>query len=184
MARILVLSYLALAAAFAATGLSLRSPGIVGAAALWSGGLLLWSLAEYGIHRFLFHPFGRTRRFRLVPALLAVHGHHHASPSEVELGPLPVYAGFFPLLVMAAVLYLLVGPAGLIVCSGFVVGYMAYIELHREMHLRAVPLPLLSGLWKHHELHHTRFPRACFGVTTMLWDRLLGTMPPAGDRSR
>ncbi|MDZ7659917.1 sterol desaturase family protein [Fodinibius sp.] len=32
--------------------------------------------------------------------------------------------------------------------------------------------------YRHHTLHHYKYPDKAFGVSTTLWDRVFGTMPP------
>ena len=62
---------------------------------------------------------------------------------------------------------------------GFVFGYLAYISLHYAEHrFKSPKFPPLQKLWKYHMLHHYRYPEEkIFGVSTLLWDRVFGTMP-------
>lgn len=143
--------------------------------AAWVAGLLLWTLIEYLTHRFLFHPWGRKKPVRLVPRVLATHGRHHSVPEEMEVGLLPVYQGVPILLVIGALAYLIIGGYASPLLSGFTVGYIGYMTLHYAIHRGPPPWPWLAPLWRHHLLHHTRYPGRCFGVTTTLWDRLFGT---------
>lgn len=155
------------------------STGIGSSLGTWFGGFLLWTLAEYFTHRFLFHPWGLKRTIRLVPRLLITHGRHHRTPEEMEVGLLPVYRGVPILVALGAIFYLFVGKYAFLLLSGFTVGYIGYMVLHYAIHRGPPSASWLQPLWKHHLLHHTRYPNRCFGVTTTLWDRLFRTLPRA-----
>lgn len=129
-------------------------------------GLLAWTLAEYAIHRVLFHR---------VPGFRAAHDAHHAKPSGrtgvTSWHSLAIFAG------LALVL-----PAGIL--AGFVLGYLGYITVHHavhhwrigptfEVHGAHLPHPLY-GLKLRHAAHH-RGVEANFGVVTTAWDRVFGT---------
>ena len=58
------------------------------AAALAGGGLALWTLIEYLLHRFSFHAVIREKSWKYVGAL--VHGYHHAAPGDPSYVAAPV----------------------------------------------------------------------------------------------
>jgi sterol desaturase/sphingolipid hydroxylase (fatty acid hydroxylase superfamily) len=60
---------------------------------------------------------------------------------------------------------------------GFFLGYLLYSFLHRATHV-AKPPKRFKNIWRHHSLHHYKYPDKAFGVSTSLWDRVFGTMPP------
>lgn len=140
-------------------------------------GLLGWTLVEYLVHRFVFHP-ARIAGYRLrLPALLRSHGRHHEVPGEMAVGllPAPVVLPFVGAAALAG--WWLGGPTVPAALAGLTLGYVGYHAVHFAMH-RAPSAPRgLQALWDHHEHHHQRAPGRAFGVTTTLWDRLLGTMP-------
>lgn len=120
-------------------------------------GLLAWTLAEYVIHRVLFHR---------LPLFKPAHDLHHAKPS----GRTGV-SSWATLAIIIAVS--LVVPAGPLV--GLLVGYLGYITAHHAVHhWRVGPGHLLYGLKMRHRMHHSGI-EANFGVVTTFWDRAFGT---------
>ena len=59
----------------------------------------------------------------------------------------------------------------------FFLGYLLYSFVHRATHV-AKPPKNFKYIWKHHSLHHFKYPDKAFGVSTTFWDRVFGTMPP------
>lgn len=131
----------------------------VGGAGL--GGMLLglaaWTLAEYVIHRCLFHH---------LPVFRAAHDEHHARPCA-RTGVTSWHSlGIFGLL-------FLVLPAGIL--AGLALGYLAYITAHHAVHhWRIAPGHPLYALKLRHAMHH-RGVEANFGVVTTFWDRVFRT---------
>ena len=169
----------------------------LGAALLWAlGGLLFWSAAEYVIHRFAFHPpqwiEDDTRRICLalgpeqavIPALptlrhkfyFLVHGVHHDYPNDSTRLVMPPSVS----IPLAAVFYWLftwaVGPAAPAAFAGFIAGYLAYDTIHFATH-HVRPRSWLSRFLKRrHFRHHYADSEKDFGVSSPLWDAVLGTM--------
>lgn len=133
-------------------------------AARWCVGLAALTLVEYAVHRWIFH--GAER---LAPGWYnAIHGAHHRFPSGPGRRIVPLTHSL-----PVALAGWLALPAG--VLSGVVTGYLAYEVVHALCH-RSGPLPhALGRLRRHHALHHAG--NNAYGVTSMIWDRLLGTMP-------
>ena len=166
--------------------LSARSvSGDLGAAALpWAScGLVAWTLAEYLIHRFVFHfePRGEFGR-RL---LYLFHGFHHDFPADSDrivvspLASVPLAALFY------AVFRIALGPdVASPVFAGFLLGYVCYDLVQYAIHHRSLsrrwPLHLLK---KRHLRHHFGDSAVDFGVTSPLWDRLLRTASCPPDRA-
>ncbi len=140
-------------------------------------GFLSWTLAEYLLHRYLFHwidedsPWLRTFHF-------ALHGYHHEHPDDANRLFMPPVPATLFLLLFLAVFYLILGYWAWFFLPGFELGYLLYALVHYSVHTRKAPAGL-KFLWKHHALHHYRYPDKAFGVSTRLWDRIFGTMPPA-----
>lgn len=123
-------------------------------------GVLLWSLAEYTTHRFLFH-----RRFR------KDHWAHHVAPTAyIGISGIAIGIGYGTLLVPARLLGITS------VHAGFMLGYFAYLCVHYAIHRpRFRAKPLLRVLADNHAMHHQRGIEKNFGVTSPLWDVLLRT---------
>jgi sterol desaturase/sphingolipid hydroxylase (fatty acid hydroxylase superfamily) len=137
-------------------------------------GALLWTLAEYLLHRFVFHEMpGEALGAR-------EHRMHHADPSwfapwtQKAAAALAVTALILPLAWLAA------GPAvAVALTAGFTGMYLAYEVLHRRVHTHPPRGPY--GRWRrrHHFAHHFTDPRRAHGVTSPLWDHVFGTTLPA-----
>jgi 4-hydroxysphinganine ceramide fatty acyl 2-hydroxylase len=142
--------------------------GVVAAGASFLAGAFAFSFIEYAIHRWLFHT---------PPSFMStVHARHHDDPHDATA--LPCITSTVMSLVFWAPLSPLAG-AGVaaFTISGIMAGYFWYAVLHHlEHHVRinAVPWRWLKQRWAMHSVHH-KLPDRNFGVTTSLWDRLLGT---------
>lgn len=128
-------------------------------------GLVLFSFIEYCFHRWLFH--GRWW------LLAQGHSGHHADPLGYDALPF-----FVPPLVLLGLIGLatLLVPVGqaLLTAAGIAFGYVAYGLSHFLIHHRRFRSALIRKWAAFHHIHH-HHPRTNFGVTTPLWDILLGT---------
>jgi sterol desaturase/sphingolipid hydroxylase (fatty acid hydroxylase superfamily) len=128
-------------------------------------GLFAFSFVEYFFHRWMFH----TR----IPLFAQGHRMHHERPLGYDSLPF-----FLP----GAVLLILTGVCVLIIPTGFALlmmgsvtlGYIAYGLSHFTIHHVRFKHPLLRRWAGAHHVHHYH-PNSNFGVTTPLWDVLLGT---------
>jgi sterol desaturase/sphingolipid hydroxylase (fatty acid hydroxylase superfamily) len=171
--RTLVLIFLPVSVCLVWAGLVTRwSP--VECALLFGGGVALWTLTEYLMHRFVFHLTPRGRLGLLFAYL--VHGVHHAFPEDRRRWLMPPVVTVPIAMLLFLVLRLLVGAVSAPVFAGFVVGYLAYDLLHYATHAGALPGRGPRYLRQHHLTHHYRTPEARFGVSTPLWDRVFGTL--------
>ena len=128
-------------------------------------GLLVFSFIEYFFHRWMFH----TR----VPLFEQGHRMHHAQPLGYDSLPF-----FLPAAVLLSLtgLLVLVMPTGLalLMAGAMSLGYIAYGLSHFTIHHVRFRQPLLRRWAAAHHVHHYH-PDSNFGVTTPLWDVLLGT---------
>jgi dihydroceramide fatty acyl 2-hydroxylase len=138
-------------------------------------GWLVWTLVEYLVHRFLFHwTFAATREGRV--AAFLTHGYHHAyprDPTRLVLPPLvsvPLAAGFF---VLAH--FVLGGGAFDAAYGGFVAGYITYDSMHYVVHHTRTKTGIIGWLRRYHLMHHHDEVPARYGVSSPLWDLVLGT---------
>ncbi len=137
-------------------------------------GVVLWTLTEYGLHRWLFHwqPSG-SRGQRLHFVLHGVHHDHPSDPLRVVFPPLtgiPIAAVFF------VMFRLLFGEqAWPMVAAGFVAGYLVFDLVHAWMHTGKVRSGLGRYLRARHMRHHFRDDTKNFGVSSPLWDLVLRT---------
>ncbi len=148
--------------------------GLAVAIATLALGLCGFSFLEYAIHRWLFH--GRAG------ALAAGHNKHHVDPLGFDA--LPFFAPPLGMLALAALLAtILPGSAALLLAGAVAIGYAAYGFGHTAIHFRRFRWRWPVRWAAHHHIHH-RHPERNFGVTTSLWDHVLGTRyVPARERA-
>jgi len=160
---------------------------LLSAQALWNvfvgilAGLFFMTLAEYVLHRFLFHFPAKTPWQKRLSFLF--HGIHHEQPkvkTRLVMPPavsIPLAAIFF------GVFYLLIGvvlggdqwvPA---VFAGFLMGYVIYDMIHYSTHHIPMKKGYLRLIRQQHMHHHFQTPDQRFGVTSPIWDYAFGTMP-------
>jgi sterol desaturase/sphingolipid hydroxylase (fatty acid hydroxylase superfamily) len=144
-------------------------------------GLFLWTLAEYTLHRFVFHYHARTPRMERVTFLF--HGVHHAQPqckTRLVMPPvvsLPLAALFYGLFWLVVGSWLnapgWVNP----MMSGFLIGYLVYDLTHYATHHWPMRSRFAKFLKRYHMQHHYKTPNARYGVSSPIWDYVFGTMP-------
>lgn len=137
-------------------------------------GMLLWSLVEYALHRFVFHARATSETARI--AVFLAHGHHHADPSErMRIAATPVQMGSALLLLFGVCDLVLDGAAQWLAFAGSIAAYLAYEAVHYVVHFGQPSSALFRRLRRHHLAHHHVDARSRWGIGTPLWDRLLGT---------
>jgi len=142
--------------------------------------LFFWTFAEYMLHRFVFHWINENKfvqRFHFV-----MHGSHHQYPKDTERLLMPPVPGILMASMLFAIFYVIFSIIGYPNFTwgffpGFFLGYLLYSFLHRATHV-VKPPKRFKYLWKHHSLHHYKYPEKAFGVSNTLWDHVFGTMPP------
>ncbi len=142
---------------------------------LIGSGILSWTLIEYALHRFIFHSSARSLFGRKL--LYAAHLSHHDNPRATNR----LFSGLVISLPIAAAYLLLAWiatgslRAAAYLFTGLVAGYCCYEWLHFQAHHRRPRLRLFRYLRRYHLLHHYQTPEHRFGVTSPLFDVLLGT---------
>jgi dihydroceramide fatty acyl 2-hydroxylase len=149
-------------------------------AGLLALGVLLWTLAEYTLHRFVFHYTGPRPWQRRM--FFVLHGVHHDFPQDTDrlvmpLGAsIPMGVGFY-FLFRLALGPALVGP----LFAGFGLGYLAYDGAHFAVHHFRMGSGVGRWLKRYHMIHHHTGIDARYGVTSPLWDWVFGTMGNGGE---
>ncbi|GAB1309332.1 hypothetical protein KH5_20150 [Urechidicola sp. KH5] len=139
-----------------------------------------WTLVEYLLHRYLFHWVSENKfvkRFHFV-----MHGSHHLYPKDTERLLMPPVPGLIMASILFGIYYVIFSIIGYAeftwgFFAGFFLGYLLYSFLHRATHTMAPP-KRFEYIWRHHILHHYKYPNKCFGVSSPFWDYVFGTMPP------
>lgn len=144
-------------------------------------GLGTWTLAEYVLHRFVFHFRPRSPWQERVSFLF--HGVHHAQPmskTRLVMPPavsIPLALAFYGLFygLIAVILHAPHWVAPLF--AGFGTGYLCYDMLHYSIHHIRIRSGYFRSVRKHHMQHHGKTPNQRFGVTSKVWDKVFGTDP-------
>lgn len=144
-------------------------------AALALGGLLVWTLTEYTLHRYVFHYVGPRPWQRRVHFVL--HGVHHDFPQDADRLVMPLGASV-PMGVGFYLLFRLLLGAALVdpFFIGFGLGYLAYDGTHYAIHHFRMSSRYGRWIKRHHMIHHHTGLDARWGVSTPLWDWVFGTM--------
>lgn len=161
----------------------LRDVPLGSVAALFVGGVLLWSLTEYLLHRFVFHyiapKLSARRRYFIL------HGVHHDFPQDATRLVMPlgvsIPMGVACYLLLTATLGLVVPAVSYVdpVFVGFGIGYLAYDGIHFAVHHFHWNNRLFKWLKRYHMVHHHTGENARWGVSSPLWDWVFGTLGAA-----
>lgn len=130
-------------------------------------GMILWTLVEYIMHRYLFH---NTWLFK------EQHDDHHRKPKAL-IGNAPWMTFVSTLGLWTSIWALFDGDTASALTSGILVGYLIYSSIHVKLH-HGDPKTFtkqMARLYRHHSAHH-RGGSKNFGVTTDWWDRICGTV--------
>jgi sterol desaturase/sphingolipid hydroxylase (fatty acid hydroxylase superfamily) len=138
-------------------------------------GLLAFTLVEYLMHKHFFHmepdtPLKDKLQYN-------VHGVHHDYPRDKDRLAMPPFVSAAYAAILYLVFTLLMGDFALYFLPGFLLGYSGYLGVHYVVHVYNPPKNFLKVLWVNHAIHHYKNPDSAFGVSSPLWDYLLGTLP-------
>ncbi len=144
-------------------------------------GIILWTITEYTLHRFVFHYEPRSPRQERI--IFLFHGIHHAQPQCKTRLVMPPAVSIPMSLVYYGLLNLILGTLLGIpqwiwpIYSGLVVGYLAYDLIHYATHHFPMRHGILKFLKRYHMQHHYKTPNQRFGVSSPFWDLVFGTFP-------
>lgn len=138
-------------------------------------GAIGWTATEYGLHRFAMHELrGRGLASR-------EHLQHHADVTYFSPTPKKLLsAAATTTVVLPASLAVAGRRKGIAFTTGLIAMYFGYEVAHRRCHTH--PPKTAYGRWmrRSHLYHHFGGPMRNFGVTTVVYDRLLGTYDEPG----
>ena len=144
--------------------------------ALAASGLLLWTLCEYLLHRWVFHWMDETPRGRRIHFL--VHGVHHDFPNDKDRLVMPLGVSIPLGVIFFVAFYVLFGvDVAEPLFAGLVVGYLIYDSTHYAVHHFKPTTRVGRLVRRHHMLHHHMDHDGGFGVSSPLWDLVFRTMP-------
>lgn len=140
-------------------------------------GIFVWTFTEYFLHRFVFHFKANSRFGKRIHFIF--HGVHHDYPNDslrlvmppsVSV-PLAVLFYFFFDAIIGSIF---VAPFFV----GFLIGYLFYDMTHYAVHHFNIHNRIWLALKKHHMRHHFQDADKGFGVSSPLWDNIVGTNFP------
>jgi sterol desaturase/sphingolipid hydroxylase (fatty acid hydroxylase superfamily) len=149
--------------------------GLLESLGLAVGGYALWTLAEYWIHRVIFHfepeeGFGARLHWM-------IHGVHHDHPNDPLRLVMPPAASVPLALVFYALFWLVLGAdRAFAFGAGFLAGYLAYDMIHYHLHHHTPRTRFGRWLRELHMRHHFQDDERGFGISAPYWDRVFGTM--------
>jgi sterol desaturase/sphingolipid hydroxylase (fatty acid hydroxylase superfamily) len=143
---------------------------------LFLAGVLITTLIEYCLHRFLFHMKPHDEKSRVQHFLL--HGYHHDFPNDPMRLVLPPI-GIWPVAAVVGVLYWVIfGQYFWPLFAGTAAGYIAYDWMHYYTHHGNPKGGPGRFIKRYHMLHHHDSPEHRYGITSPLWDVIFGTYLP------
>jgi sterol desaturase/sphingolipid hydroxylase (fatty acid hydroxylase superfamily) len=144
------------------------------AAGIFILGFISWSLAEYILHRFVFHFEPKSEFGKKIHWIF--HGVHHDYPQDAYRLVMPPSISIpLAFIFYYSFQYLLGSFLTPAFFSGFVAGYLTYDTMHYSIHHFAFRNKFLMKIKKHHMKHHYSDPNSGYGVSTPLWDFIFDT---------
>ena len=155
--------------------------GLITTIPLWLGfavlfaGIFVFTFVEYLMHRHFFHmepdtPIKDKLQY-------GIHGVHHDYPRDKDRLAMPPFVSAAYAAILYLMFTLLMGDFALYFLPGFLLGYAGYLGVHYLVHVYNPPKNFFKVLWVNHAIHHYNNPDTAFGVSSPLWDYLLGTLP-------
>jgi dihydroceramide fatty acyl 2-hydroxylase len=149
--------------------------GAGSAAAVFGAGLAFWTLAEYLLHRFVFHFQPDTRWGRRLH--FVIHGVHHDYPHDPMRLVMPPSVSVPLAALVFLVFHAVLGDWSLPFFAGFLIGYLIYDMTHFHIHHHRANNKLSLLVRRYHYRHHFQQSNRGFGVTSPLWDKVFRTSP-------
>lgn len=145
---------------------------------IFAGALFFWTFFEYVFHRYINHIDEHFPASELAEKVAyTLHGIHHEYPRDKERLIMPPVPGLLIVGLLYITFRLALGDYVYVFMPGFMAGYLLYTHVHYSIHKRKVP-SYFKRQYKHHALHHYKYPEKAFGVSVTWWDRVFKTMPP------
>lgn len=169
--------------------------GIVLAVALWASwgvaslpvsialvllGVIVWTLFEYVMHRFIFHLNLKSELGKWL--IFLMHGNHHVEPGDRYRNIMPPIVSVWLAGAVWLAFVMVLGPVGSLIFLGFAIGYVAYDSIHYACHQFPMRGPVLRQLRRHHIRHHYARREGNYAITAIFWDRLFRTEVPVKGR--
>jgi sterol desaturase/sphingolipid hydroxylase (fatty acid hydroxylase superfamily) len=136
-------------------------------------GMLLWTLLEYLIHRYIFHYEPKTRvgngsttSFTACITIIQTTGRRLVMPPSISVPLAFLFYGMF---------LLIFGRFASSAFAGLVFGYVCYDMLHYATHHFPMKRGVLLWLKQYHLRHHYKDDHVGYGISSPLWDYVFRT---------
>jgi sterol desaturase/sphingolipid hydroxylase (fatty acid hydroxylase superfamily) len=149
--------------------------GILAFVGYMAFGLAVWTATEYVLHRFIFHYVPKQKWALRLHFIF--HGVHHDYPRDKMRLVMPPSASI-PLAVIFYALFAWIFKSSAILHAffpGFLIGYLIYDMLHYAMHHHNFKNGWMKKAKQHHMLHHYQDSTKGFGVSSVIWDKVLNS---------
>ena len=146
---------------------------------LFALGILIWTLVEYTMHRWLFHYQPKSRWGKQLHFLL--HGVHHDYPKDASRLVMPPIVSIPLALLFCGLFFVVFGRVAPAAFAGFLIGYLFYDMVHYATHHFSMKRGVWLWLKKYHMRHHYDDDHVGYGVSSPLWDYVFGTRAPRPD---
>lgn len=175
--------YLPVVAFFLYLSIGIYSFSFITILSLMILGIFVWTFTEYTLHRFIFHfvpdsDWGRRMHF-------IFHGVHHDYPNDSKRLVMPPSVSI-PLAIIFYFLFKVILGQTLVApfFVGFILGYLFYDLTHYAIHHFNMHNKFWLFIKNHHMKHHYKDPAKGFGVSSPLWDDIIGTNFPKDNKIR
>jgi dihydroceramide fatty acyl 2-hydroxylase len=132
-------------------------------------GVVLWTLTEYVLHRWMLHGVEPFRRWHLA--------HHRHAGVAIRV---PVLFSVLLVLAVVGLPALLSGGSAFAapLSAGMLLGNLLQESVHHRLHDTRPLGSWLEARRRRHGFHHFCDERRGYGTLTDFWDRVFGTLPP------
>jgi len=142
---------------------------------LFFGGWFFFTFAEYMVHKNVYHMKPKSKLRKKIT--YTMHGIHHDYPKDKSRLAMPPVLSIFIGTLLLLVFELILDIYSFSFLAGFLVGYAGYLLVHYTVHVFHPPNNAFKALWTNHAIHHYQNQQVLFGVSSPLWDYILGTVP-------
>lgn len=137
-------------------------------------GLFIWTIVEYLLHRFVFHWELKSKIGQKIHFIF--HGVHHDYPSDSSRLVMPPAISILLATMFYFIFAFIIGNIFVLpFFAGFLIGYLFYDITHYAIHHFNMHSKFWLAIKNHHMLHHYQNPKLGYGVSSPLWDMIIGT---------
>ena len=142
---------------------------------LFFGGWLFFTFAEYMVHKNVYHMTPKSELRKKIT--YTMHGIHHDFPKDKSRLAMPPVLSILVGTILLVIFELILDVYSFSFLAGFLTGYAGYLLVHYTVHVFHPPNNIFKTLWTNHAIHHYQDNTVLFGVSSPLWDYILGTLP-------